>query len=123
GFEHVTGPVRAACLWSLGLIAGSTILLMAPSAYHRIAERGENTERFLRLAGRMLIGAMIALAFALTGDTFVAVARITGDLRPAAIAGVATAIGFCGLWFGFPLLRRSAVARERTVRERREARV
>lgn len=123
GFEQVHGPVRTACLWSLALIAVSTILLMAPSAYHRIAERGENTERFLRLGGRMLVGAMVALAFALTGDTFVAVARITGELRAAWIAGLATAIGFCGLWFAFPMLRRSAVARERAVRERKEARV
>jgi hypothetical protein len=122
GFEQVTGPVRDASLWSLALIALSTILLMTPSAYHRIAERGENTERFVRLAGRVLIAAMIALALALTGDTFVAVARITGAIRPAEIAALATASGFTGLWFAFPMLRRIDAERERAERVRKEAR-
>src|SRR5258707_15728848 len=33
----------------------SIVLLIAPAAFHRLAERGRDTERFFKVAGRLLI--------------------------------------------------------------------
>lgn len=124
GFDQATVTLRAAALGSFVSIVASVILLAAPSAYHRIAERGASSERFLRLARRLLAGAFAALALGLTGNTFVAVARITGSVRFAAVAALCAATGFFALWFVFPMLRGASLGHEpRIGMRRKEARV
>ena len=39
------------------------ILLIAPAQYHRIAEGGEDTEHFHKVASRFLLGALVFLAY------------------------------------------------------------
>jgi hypothetical protein len=93
-------------LGSLALMACSTILLMTPAAYHRIAEGGEETERFHRFASRMLLAAMVPLAAGVCGDFLVVVRKVTGSLSVATTAAAAMFILFMGLWFGFTFYRR-----------------
>ena len=45
-FEKLPAQAKVMHLVSLGFIALATIVLMAPAAYHRIVESGEDTERF-----------------------------------------------------------------------------
>jgi hypothetical protein len=123
GFEQAPPAVRAAGLWSFVSIVASAILLATPSAYHRIAQRGESTEPFLGLARRMLTGARAALALGLTGNTFVAVAHLSGSVRLGAVAALGAAAGFITLWFVFPMLRGAAAPRERGIGMRKEARL
>lgn len=123
GFEQAPAVLRAAALGSFASLVASIILLAAPSACHRIAERGQSSERFLRLARRLLAGALAALAMGLTGNTFVAVARLTGSVRLAAVAALAAAAGFLALWFVFPMLLGAATRRERGIGIRKEARL
>ncbi len=94
-------------LASLGAIAISTMLLIAPAAFHRLAERGENTERVHSFSSRMILAAMAFLALGMAGDLFVVVSIVTGSYTVAAIAGVGTLVLFYGLWFGYSLYRRS----------------
>jgi len=115
GFETLPPGARAVYVLSLGLIAAATILLVTPTAYHRLVERGGSTPRFHRLAGRMLIAAMAALATALSGDVLVAVQKVTGDLTAAATAAGLTCVFFFVLWFAVPLLQRRT-ARRREIR-------
>src|SRR5205085_10678101 len=75
------------------------IFLMAPAAYHRIVERGEDTERFHRFASAMVLLALAALPFGFALDLAVVVRKQTGSVADAGIAG-AGARAFCyGLWF------------------------
>lgn len=84
----------------------ATILLMAPSAFHRIVERGENDERFQRLAGRFVVAAMIPLALGICADFFVVLRRVgTGVALATALSAAALAL-FYGVWFAAPLLYR-----------------
>jgi len=106
GFESVTGTARDVFLLSLGLIALATILLMTPSAVRRMLQQGERTERFQRLAGRMLVLAMAVLALALSGDVYVAASRAARLTSAAPIVAAATGLLFYTLWFGIPMLRR-----------------
>jgi len=88
---------------SLLAVALSTILLMAPAAYHRLAERGENTERFQRMAGRFILWAMLLLAIGISIDVYVVGGMVLGSTAGAAAIALALLLMFATLWFIFPL--------------------
>jgi len=79
----------------------STILLIAPAAYHRIAEGGEDTEHFLRVASRMLVAALVFLAPGLTGDLVLVVHRVWHTTTPGIVLAVGLLVIFYALWFGY----------------------
>ncbi|HXF71240.1 MAG TPA: DUF6328 family protein [Actinomycetota bacterium] len=83
----------------------ASVLLMAPTAYHRIRWRQYDKERMLRTANRLAIGGMLGLASAIATTVF-----LITDLLFSAPAGAATTAAIAGLlawlWFGLPLSRR-----------------
>jgi DMSO reductase anchor subunit len=105
-FEKLPPASKYVHLASLFLVAVSIVLLMTPAAYHRIVERGEQTEHFHRFASRMLIAAMIPLALGISGDLFVVVRKITESAASAIASAVVSLLFFYGLWFGFTVYRR-----------------
>ena len=107
-FDKLPALSRYLHLGSLALVALSTVLLMAPAAYHRLAEHGEYSERLHRLAGRFMIAAMVPLALGISGDFLVVAQKVTHSYAIAA-AGSGTLLLLCfGLWFGFTLWSRAA---------------
>lgn len=107
GFEKLPQSSKYVHFISLSLIALTVILLMTPAAYHRLVERGEDTEHFHRFASRVLLSSMIPLALGITGDFYVVARKITeSDGLAIGLAGVALLI-FYGLWFGFTLYIRA----------------
>lgn len=61
-FEKLPQSSKIVHLVSLCFIAATTTLLIAPAAFHRLVERGEDTERFHSFASAMVVLAMITLA-------------------------------------------------------------
>lgn len=106
-FEQLPLSLRYVHLASLVLVAFSIVLLMTPAAYHRIVERGEETEHFHRFASRLVIAAMVPLALGVTGDFFIIVRKITRSNITAIIAAALMLLFFFGFWFGFTVYRRS----------------
>jgi hypothetical protein len=106
-FDKLPPILKQAHLVSLGLVALATIFLMAPAAYHRIVEGGEDTEGVHRFASRMVLAAMITLAPGVCGDLFIVSAKVFGSLPQAAILGACTLAIFYGFWFGYMLLVRA----------------
>ncbi|HEX8139034.1 MAG TPA: DUF6328 family protein [Pyrinomonadaceae bacterium] len=106
-FEKLPLSSRYVHLLSLALIALSVVLLMTPAAYHRIVEKGEQTEHFHRFASRLLLLAMIPLALGMSGDLFVVVRKITESTVAAVVSAIVMLLFFYGLWFGYTLYRRS----------------
>lgn len=94
-------------LASLALLAAGMILLIAPAAYHRLVERGEDSEHFHRFASRMVLAAMVPLALGVSGDFFVVVRKVAGSAPVAGVAAGLLLAGFLGLWFGFTLWLRA----------------
>jgi hypothetical protein len=85
----------------LATLAGA-ILLIAPSAYHRLRWREKNKERMLRISNGLAIGGLGAIALAMTASVFL----VTDVLLPraaAALVTVAAGIAFGLAWFGLPL--------------------
>ena len=84
---------------------------MTPAAYHRLVERGEDTEHFHRFASRTLLAAMIPLALGLTGDFYVVARKITeSEGLSISLSALALCI-FYGLWFGYTLYKKQAQAK------------
>ena len=61
GFQELTHTEQVLHLIALLLLAVSIALIMTPAAYHRIAERGMVSRRFVALASRFLECAMFPL--------------------------------------------------------------
>jgi hypothetical protein len=77
----------------------AVIFLMAPAAYHRIVERGEDTERFHRFASAMVVLSLAVLPAGFALDLAVVVRKQTDSLALASAAGIGTAAMFYALWF------------------------
>jgi Family of unknown function (DUF6328) len=80
----------------------STVLLIAPSSYHRLRWRQHDKERMLVISNALTIAGLFLLAVAITATVFV----ITDFLFHRAWAAVFTAIvaaTFLVLWYGLPL--------------------
>src|SRR5437588_7966123 len=80
----------------------STVLLIAPSSYHRLRWRRHDKERMLVVANGLTIAGLLFLAVAIACVVFV----ITDFLFHRGWAAVFTAIvaaAFLGLWYGIPL--------------------
>jgi hypothetical protein len=110
GFEKLPPASKYVHLASLGLMALSIVLLMAPAAYHRIVENGEESERFHGFASMMLLAAMVPLPLGISGDTFVVVLKVTGSVALSLMVCLSVLLWFYCLWFGYTFYRRSKLA-------------
>jgi uncharacterized protein DUF6328 len=88
------------------LLAVAMGLIMAPAAYHRQAERGKVTRRFVNLSSSFLTLAMVPLIVAFAIDTYL-VARLILDEQTMSvvIAGI-VALVLAGLWYLLPAMCR-----------------
>jgi Family of unknown function (DUF6328) len=82
----------------------ASMLLISPTAYHRIRWRKYDKEQMLLTANRLAITGLVFLALGIGGTVFL----ITDILFGGTLAAIATALLAAGLawfWFGLPLLR------------------
>ena len=82
------------------------VLLIAPAAYHRLAEGGEDTEHFHTVASYLLVAAIAVLAPGMAGDLYVVLRKVTGSLFAATAVSGGLLIGCYVLWFGVSAFRR-----------------
>jgi hypothetical protein len=83
----------------------STLLLIAPSAQHRLEFREGDKEALLRISNRCAIAGIAFLAVAMTTVLFLIVEVVLGGGWAELLAALA-ALAFAVVWFGIPLLRR-----------------
>lgn len=97
-FEKLPGSSKAAHAAALGFVAVCTILLMTPAAYHRIVYAGEESSALLKLGGRFVMAATVALALGLAADVYVVVAKISESAGAGAAAALVSLAALVGLW-------------------------
>jgi hypothetical protein len=112
GFDKLPQSSKYIHLISLMLMGLCVILLMTPAAYHRIVERGEDTESFHRIASALLVLVMIPLPLGICGDFFVVIRKVTGSTSISISCALLTLACFYGVWLGLPLYRRSQLVPE-----------
>ncbi len=110
GFTELPRSSQIVHLASLALVALATILLIAPAAYHRIVEKGEDTEHFHRTASALVLSALPPLALGVTGDFYVVARKIIGSQAGAIVAAGALFAFAAIMWFALSFIR---AARER----------
>jgi hypothetical protein len=105
GWERVTDLQRDVFFVAFLATAAASILLIAPSAHHRLLWREGDKERILRTANILTIAGTVFLAIGMTAAVF-----LIGDvLFKAWWAGLTAAVvaaGFGWFWYGLPLVRR-----------------
>jgi len=105
-FEQLPRASQWAHLGSLMCIALSTIFLITPAAYHRIAEHGEDSEEFYNLSGRLLLCALFWLGLGVSVDLWVIFRKVSQSAIISNLAGIGTLIAFYALWFGYTSYKR-----------------
>jgi hypothetical protein len=99
-FEALPWHARAMDAWALGLMLLTAGLLIAPSAFHRIAERGESTGRTQILAGRCAGTALLPFAAALGLDLAITAERVLGSVWAGGAVGGGFALLALAGWYG-----------------------
>jgi hypothetical protein len=106
-FDKLPRSSKNVHMISLALMGMSVILLMTPSAYHRIVERGEETEHFHNVASRFVLASMITLPMGICGDLFVVTRKVTENMSASVASSLIALAVFYGLWFGFTIYRKT----------------
>src|SRR5712672_1039898 len=106
GFEKLPRTWQLIHFASLLATTIATVLLIAPAAYHRIHEAGDDTEHFHLVASRLMLAALVFLRPGMAGDLFVVIANVTHSPVLASWVAGALLLAFYGLWFGVSAWRR-----------------
>jgi hypothetical protein len=114
GFPRLSALDRDIFFVAFIATALATVLLIAPSSYHRLRWRQRDKERLLVLSNGLTIAGLFCLAVAITCVVFVITDFIFARAWAAAFTAFIAA-SFLVLWYGLPL---AAAIRD----ERQEAR-
>jgi hypothetical protein len=103
-FAHLPMSLQHLHVASLLLTALTTVLLIAPAAYHRIADDGEFTEATLRFSSRVVVASLAPLGLGLCGDLYVVSWMVAKSSAWAAGVSAGTLGMFMLVWLVYPLL-------------------
>ena len=87
--------------------AVASILLIAPTALHRLLFREGDKERILKTSNKLTIAGSLFLAVAITAVVFLISDVLYGSPASWITAGVIGALAF-GIWYALPLSRRGS---------------
>lgn len=104
-FSEVTGFQEAVYFLSLLLTAFSVILLIAPTAYHRLTFRHQMKAHLVPLANRLAILGLVALALSITAVVILVTDFLYGTVMTVVAGGLCGAL-FAVIWFALPLSAR-----------------
>jgi uncharacterized membrane protein len=105
GWERVTEIQRDVFFVAFLATAAASILLIAPSAHHRLLWREGDKEQILRTANLLAIAGTVFLAIGMTAVVFL-IGDILFKAWWAGLTACVVAGGFAWFWYGLPLLRR-----------------
>jgi hypothetical protein len=104
-YERLPVSARAVTLATLVLLLTALVLMLVPTAHHRIVDGGEDT-RSLDVVTRWAINlALFPFAVALGGAFYVVGARLEGDVLGVVLAALTIASAMVA-WYVVPLTRR-----------------
>jgi hypothetical protein len=111
-FASLTATQEKVYYATLLCTTASAILLIAPSAHHRINFRQQDKYYIVFLANKLTIVGLVFLALAMTGVVFLITDVLYGSTATAIAAG-STLLAFAVLWYGIPIARRMGRAGSR----------
>jgi hypothetical protein len=106
GWQRVTPFQRDVFFFAFLCTAAATILLIAPSTYHRLRWREHDKEHMLVTANRLTIAGSAFLALAMIAVVLL-ITDLLFSIRSALAATVVVALAFGWFWYGLALLRQA----------------
>jgi hypothetical protein len=104
-FTRISGAQTDAYFVSLLATMMGSVLLIAPSAYHRMRWREVSDEVLLRVSNRLAIAGTVFLAIAMSAAVYLVTDLVYKSTVTALVTG-GTAAAFAWFWYGLPLLHR-----------------
>ncbi|MFN2611981.1 MAG: DUF6328 family protein [Solirubrobacterales bacterium] len=106
-FATVTEFQREVYFATLLLTTAACVLLIAPSAYHRLSFRGGAKEHIILDGNRLTLAGLAVLAMAMTGVVLL-ISDVLFKAPTTLIATAGTGLLFAGVWWALPLARNRA---------------
>jgi hypothetical protein len=107
-FDEITGFQRAAYFTALVGATAASVLLIAPTALHRILFRMGQKEYMVDVSNRLALGGLAATAIAMIA-VMLLVSDVMFGLGLAIAIALLTTLAFVGLWYAVPARRRRRV--------------
>jgi len=107
GFKDLPDASKAAHTAALFLLIVAMILLMTPTPYHRLGERGEETEDFDRAGTSFVLSALVPLTLAVAADFYIVLQKVTENGAVAIGGALVAVLGALVLWLAVPLAARA----------------
>src|SRR5215208_174013 len=109
GFTNLSSLQRAEYFVTLALSGAAALLLIAPTAYHRVLFRQGDKEYLVSVANRLMLAGLTAVALSMVGALLFVTGMLFGQ-TVALIAGAITSVCVLTLWGALPLARRQALS-------------
>jgi Family of unknown function (DUF6328) len=109
GFHGLMPSEQRMHLLALILTMIAIALIMTPASYHRIAEKGTVSRRFVEMASRLLAWAMLPLTLGMTIDLFLVARLVLNNVTLSIGIAAVLLFVFFGLWYVFPGIERSFI--------------
>jgi hypothetical protein len=109
-FPHLTGFQRGTYFATLLVTGAAAVLLIAPTAHHRILFRLGDKEHLVQVANRFTLAGLVCVALSMIGALLLVTDLLFGGLAvvaTTAAAGLACVV----LWCVAPILRRRSLLR------------
>ena len=113
GFDELPQTSKIVHAVALGLVAMNIVLLMTPTALHRLSFDGVDSKRFLRAASALVIAAPVFLAAGISAESYVVLGKVTDSKVTAAGYAAASFALLVGFWYAVPVMARWTSAAER----------
>lgn len=109
-FETISMHARSSYFIAFASSAASTILLIAPSAYHRLVGHPYDKGLMIRTSSRLAIAGTVMLGVALTAVVQLVTTVIYGDTVALVVTTCCAVLAILA-WFSIPLYRRARARR------------
>jgi hypothetical protein len=104
-FESLSSQQEYVYFAALLCATVAIILLITPTAAHRIRFRAQDKEALIRMSTRAAIAATVFIAAAMTASVYLITDVLFGEPATVIVAAALTA-AFVTFWYAFPLYRR-----------------
>ena len=108
-FAQLPGSLQNAFFASIACATLATVLLIAPSAHHRLRWRAHDKERLLRIGNQVALWGMVLLVAAIVLVVYV-VADVLYVSRLALLTAGLAVVVFAWILYGLPFVGRSLAA-------------
>lgn len=110
-FGELSGLQREIYFATVVLTLITTVLLIAPSSFHRLNFRRRRKDQILFVANRLMIAGTFLLSLSLTGVVILIASVLYGTAATIATGAGAFAV-MAWFWYGLPLSRRRTMSSE-----------